>query len=70
MGPSALRAVEGGAGREGRLFTVRQVADRLGVSAATVYSLCNRDELPHLRVSNAIRVRPEDLETFIRRRAP
>jgi len=41
---------------------VRQVADRLGVSAATVYALCGRGELAHLRVSNAIRVRVEDLE--------
>jgi excisionase family DNA binding protein len=64
MGPGALRAVEGGAGQ---LLTVRQVADRLGVSAATVYGLCDRGELPHLRVSNAIRVRREDLEAFIRR---
>jgi hypothetical protein len=53
MGPSALRAVEGGAGLAGRLLTVRQVAEGLGGSAATVYGLCNRGELPRLRVSNA-----------------
>jgi excisionase family DNA binding protein len=34
---------------------------------ATVYALCERGELPHLRVSNAIRLRVEDLEAFIRR---
>ena len=67
MGPRALRAIEDRAGRAGRLLSVRQVADRLGVSAATVYGLCDRRELVHLRVSNAIRIRQEDLEVFIAR---
>lgn len=47
------------------LLTVRQVAERLGVSAATVYVLVARGELAHVRVSNAIRVAPADLEAFI-----
>jgi excisionase family DNA binding protein len=38
-----------------------EVAAVLWVSTATVYNLCHRGELPHLRVSNAIRVKPEDL---------
>jgi len=37
------------------------------VSTATVYALCERGELPHVRVSNAIRLRVEDLEDLIRR---
>jgi excisionase family DNA binding protein len=41
------------------------VADRLGVSAATVYKLCARGELPHVRISNTIRIAPADLEAFI-----
>jgi excisionase family DNA binding protein len=41
---------------------VREVARRLGVSAATVYKLCARDELVHVRVLNAIRVAPASLE--------
>jgi excisionase family DNA binding protein len=49
------------------LLSVRDVADRLRVSRATVYALCDRGALPHLRVSNAIRLRGEDLEAFIRR---
>ena len=61
---ASLYLVAGGAGR---LLTVRNVADRLGVCAATVYKLCDRGELPHVRVSNAIRVAPADLETFLSR---
>jgi excisionase family DNA binding protein len=47
------------------LLTVREVAARLSVCTATVYALCERVELPHLRVSNAIRVVPSDLAAFI-----
>ncbi len=49
------------------LLTVREAAEHLRVSTATVYALCERSELRHVRVSNAIRVRVEDLEDFIRR---
>ena len=48
-----------------RLLGVRQVAERLRVSTATVYKLCERGELLHTRVVNVIRVAPEDLEAFI-----
>jgi excisionase family DNA binding protein len=37
-------------------MTVAEVAKRLGVSRSTVYQLCERGELRHVRVSNAIRV--------------
>jgi excisionase family DNA binding protein len=47
---------------------VREVAARLGVSAATVYRLCDLGELAHVRVSNAYRIRPADLERFIAER--
>jgi excisionase family DNA binding protein len=59
-----LRVLPGGAER---LLTVREVAERLGVCTATVYGLCTRGELPHLRVSNAIRIRPTDLDAFLTR---
>jgi excisionase family DNA binding protein len=39
-----------------RLLTVKEVAALLRVSAATVYAPVERGELPHVRVSNAIRV--------------
>jgi excisionase family DNA binding protein len=48
-----------------RLLTVRQVAARLGVSTATVYTLVARGELAYVRVTNAIRVAPRDLSAFI-----
>jgi excisionase family DNA binding protein len=60
--PARLRARPGEAER---LLTVREVAHRLSISAATVYRLCERGELPHVRVSNALRVRLADLEAFL-----
>jgi excisionase family DNA binding protein len=39
-----------------RLLTVREVAERLRVTTATVYALCNRGALQHVRVANSIRV--------------
>src|SRR4051812_19722986 len=51
-------------------FTVRQVAERLRVSTATVYQLCADQKLPHFRVGagrGTIRIREEDLEDFLRR---
>jgi excisionase family DNA binding protein len=48
-----------------RLLTVRQVADRLGVSKAMVYRLCGEGKLLHVRVSNAIRVAPEALDRLV-----
>jgi excisionase family DNA binding protein len=53
----------------GRLFllSVGAVAERLGVCAATVYRLCDRGELPHVRIVNSIRIRPEDLRAFLDR---
>jgi excisionase family DNA binding protein len=38
------------------LLRVADVAERLGVCAATVYRLCERGELPHVRIVNSIRV--------------
>lgn len=48
-----------------QLLGVREVAERLRVSTATVYKLCDRGDLPHTRVVNAIRVALEDLEVFM-----
>ncbi|WP_225409264.1 helix-turn-helix domain-containing protein [Stigmatella hybrida] len=53
------------AGEPGRLLTVREVAARLGVCRATVYRLCSQGALPHIRLSNAVRVDPHALERFI-----
>jgi excisionase family DNA binding protein len=40
----------------GPLLTVREVAGVLRVSTATVYKLCARGELAHVRVLNLIRI--------------
>jgi excisionase family DNA binding protein len=39
-----------------RLLTVREAARLLWVSPATVYKLCARGELAHVRVLNVIRI--------------
>ncbi len=60
-----------GLGALEQLLTVREVASRLRVCAATVYSLCARGDLVHVRIANMIRVAPADLAAFLRtRRAP
>ncbi len=48
-----------------RLLTVVQVADVLGVCRATIYKLCERGELAHVRVSNAIRFERHHLGAFL-----
>jgi excisionase family DNA binding protein len=40
---------------------VREVAQTLRVTRATVYKLCEMGKLPHRRVANAIRIKPNDL---------
>jgi excisionase family DNA binding protein len=51
-------------GARDRLLRVADVAERLGVCAATVYRLCERGELPHVRIVNSIRIRRADLDAF------
>jgi excisionase family DNA binding protein len=54
--------LEGGAEH---LLSVRDVADRLQVSTASIYKLIDTGALPHLRVSNAIRIVPADVKAFV-----
>jgi len=51
----------------GSLLSVRQVAKLLGVCPATVYALCDRGELPHFRILNAIRVDLPEVKAILRR---
>jgi len=48
-----------------RLLKVGEVAERLGLSTATVYALCKRGALRHVRVANAIRVPEAALLAFL-----
>jgi len=54
-------------GIQANLLGVAEVARRLGVCAATIYSLCARGELSHVRILNSIRVAPADLAIFVAR---
>jgi excisionase family DNA binding protein len=75
-------AFDGGGPRKGRgrlclvpegqvgLLSIREAARMLGIAAVTLYAICGRGELAHVRVSNAIRLRPEDLEAYLARRRP
>ena len=51
-----------------QLLTVRQVAGRLGVCAATIYKWAAIGLLPHVRILNVVRVRREDLIRFLMER--
>jgi excisionase family DNA binding protein len=48
-----------------RLLTVKEVAECFGICTATVYALCKRAELRHVRVGNSIRVLEADLAWLI-----
>lgn len=53
------------------LFTVDQVAEKLGVSTKQVRRLIESRELSHHRIGRLIRISDVDLMTFIRlRRVP
>jgi len=57
-----------------RLLAAQEVARLLHVRPSTVYALCRRRELPHVRLSQGrrralIRFRLEDLERLIRERS-
>ncbi len=51
------------------LYKVKEAADLLGVSAATIYLLCGQGRLAHVRVGVAgrgtIRIKADDLAAFI-----
>lgn len=49
-----------------RLLTVEEVAKLTKVSASHLYSLINEGALPAVSFGRAKRIRPEDLEEFIR----
>jgi excisionase family DNA binding protein len=52
-------------GGKDRLLRVAEVAERLAIGAWAVYRFCEDGVLPHVRITNSIRVRPRDLEEFV-----
>jgi excisionase family DNA binding protein len=60
--PACGGVLEGGADN---LLSVKEAAARLGLCPASIYKICQRGELPHIRVLNAIRIAPADLAAFI-----
>ena len=48
-----------------RLLTGKDVAYLLKISSSQAYKLMRRGELPAVHIGKSIRVKPEDLETFI-----
>jgi excisionase family DNA binding protein len=53
-----------------QLLTVRQVAQLLGVCPATIYKWAAAGVLPHVRIVNVIRIRPEELTRLVAERSP
>jgi excisionase family DNA binding protein len=49
-----------------QLLTLEDACERLQVSEATIRRLVKDGELRVVRIGRAIRVRPEDLDAFIR----
>ena len=50
------------------VLDVREAAAYMAVVPETVYRLVRRGELPHTRVSKAIRFRVEDLDRYLKER--
>ena len=56
LGPTGVQDV---------LLSVAPTARQLGVCTATVYTLCARGHLPHIRILNTLRIPEGDLKTFV-----
>ena len=50
-----------------RLLKAADVAQILNISKAMAYRLIKQKEIPVVRICHAVRVRPSDLETYIKR---
>ena len=48
------------------LLTVRQVADTLQVSPATIQRWARTGQIPHRRVGKQVRIHPDELEDWMR----
>lgn len=54
----------------GRLLSINEVADELGVSPRTVYRLIEDGHMPHTRVSDRrVGISPDQLESYLTSRS-
>lgn len=62
----------GGSGSGGppRYYRVGEVALMFGVSRRHIYQLCDRGEIPHIRVGRSIRFSEAHLDEYHRRAGP
>jgi excisionase family DNA binding protein len=67
FGAPVVRELPPDPGPHERLIIVRAVAARLGVSAASVYKLCQRGELRGLRIGGALRFQPTAVDEYLGR---
>ena len=51
-----------------RLLNAKQAAERLGVVPDTIWDWCQTKRLRHRKIGRMIRIDPDDLEEFERRR--
>lgn len=49
-----------------RLVTAHDVADRLGVSAMSIYRMIDRGELRAYRIGRSLRIDPRDVAALVR----
>lgn len=49
-----------------RFITAKEAATYLRVTPKTIYELCKRDEMPHVRVGNSIRIPLEPFNRWVR----
>jgi excisionase family DNA binding protein len=52
----------------GKLLSVREVADWIGFHPETVRQMAREGRIPHIKLSNRLRFRPEDVERWLRLR--
>ena len=52
-----------------KLLRPEEVAELLNISKSYIYKLLRLRSVPAIRIGRSIRIRPEDLEKFIRKNA-
>jgi excisionase family DNA binding protein len=69
MTPGSKAFTVGSKNMEEYLLKSEEVASILHVSRSFAYLLMKRGDIPTVRIGTAVRVRPEDLEQYIQKRA-